>query len=54
MTALLRGAAGRLLTLTGAGGSGKTRLALQVAHECAEDHRAGFGLWRLQASPIPS
>ena len=41
VTALLRGAAGRLLTLTGAGGSGKTRLALQVAHECAEDHRGG-------------
>jgi predicted ATPase/DNA-binding SARP family transcriptional activator len=34
--ALLRGADVRLVVLTGAGGSGKTRLALQVAHEVAD------------------
>jgi predicted ATPase len=31
----------RLLTLTGAGGSGKTRLALQTAAELVDDHRDG-------------
>ncbi|MFP5353687.1 MAG: ATP-binding protein, partial [Gemmatimonadota bacterium] len=31
----------RLLTLTGAGGSGKTRLAIEVAHQCAADHPDG-------------
>ena len=31
----------RLLTLTGAGGSGKTRLAIEVAHQCAADHPEG-------------
>ena len=39
VTALLRGAGGRLVTLTGAGGSGKTRLALRVAQTCAGEYR---------------
>ncbi|HTU88250.1 MAG TPA: AfsR/SARP family transcriptional regulator [Solirubrobacteraceae bacterium] len=40
ITALLRGAGGRrLVTLTGAGGSGKTRLALRAAEESARDSR---------------
>ena len=41
VTALLRGAGGRLVTLTGAGGSGKTRLALQVAQTSAAEYRGG-------------
>ena len=39
VTALLRAADGRLVTLTGAGGSGKTRLALQVAEACDGEYR---------------
>ena len=33
----------RLLTLTGAGGSGKTRLALRLAETCRQDYREGVG-----------
>jgi predicted ATPase/DNA-binding SARP family transcriptional activator len=41
LAALLRGGGARLLTLTGAGGSGKTRLALRVAETCAAEYRDG-------------
>ena len=41
VTALVWGAGGRLVTLTGAGGSGKTRLALRAAQACADDYRGG-------------
>ncbi len=40
-TALLHSAGTRLLTMTGAGGSGKTRLALRVAQTCAGLYRDG-------------
>ena len=41
VTALTWGAGGHLVTLTGTGGSGKTRLALRAAQACAEDYRGG-------------
>lgn len=41
VTALLRGTDHRLVTLTGAGGSGKTRLALRAAQACAEGYSGG-------------
>jgi predicted ATPase len=40
VVSLLRGEA-RLVTLTGAGGSGKTRLAIEAASELVSDHPAG-------------
>jgi non-specific serine/threonine protein kinase len=43
-------AGSRLLTLTGAGGCGKTRLALQVAGELLEDFRDG--VWVADLSPL--
>ena len=41
VTRLLRDEAVRLVTLTGPGGTGKTRLALQVAAELLEHFRSG-------------
>jgi predicted ATPase/class 3 adenylate cyclase len=47
-------ATSRLLTLTGPGGSGKTRLALQLAAESVEDHRGGVWWVPLAAEREPS
>jgi predicted ATPase/class 3 adenylate cyclase/DNA-binding CsgD family transcriptional regulator len=40
----------RLLTLTGAGGCGKTRLALQLAADVA--HRSDDGTWWIELAPV--
>jgi predicted ATPase len=50
VTALLRNDGNRLVTLTGAGGSGKTRLALQVAGAVADDYP--HGVWWVPLAPI--
>jgi predicted ATPase len=51
--ALLRDQRMRVLTLTGPGGSGKTRLALQAAAEAASDYRDGVFWVPLQALGDP-
>ncbi|MCV6966130.1 LuxR family transcriptional regulator [Mycobacterium intermedium] len=43
-------AANRLTTLTGAGGAGKTRLAIEVAGQAAADF--GDGVWYVDLAPI--
>jgi len=52
--ALLHDPATRVLTFTGAGGSGKTRLAVQAAAEVVDDHEHGVWWIPLQAVREPA
>src|SRR5947208_1355041 len=52
--ARLNGETARLLTLTGTGGVGKTRLALAVAATMAEAFGAGVGFIRLDVVSDPA
>jgi predicted ATPase len=42
----------RLVTLTGAGGAGKTRLAIQLAAELLDG--SGYGVWLVELAPVSS
>ncbi len=42
----------RLVTLTGAGGSGKTRLALEAAHNWLEAAAFADGVWLVELAPL--
>ena len=50
LTALIREEGARLVTLTGPGGSGKTRLSIEAAAELVGDHKAGT-FW-VELAPI--
>src|SRR5262249_21839385 len=42
----------RLLTLTGPGGTGKTRLALQLASELFDEKHFSEGVWLVELAPV--
>jgi predicted ATPase len=42
----------RLVTLTGAGGVGKTRLALEAAAEVVQAHTFPDGVWLIELAPL--